>query len=841
MNGGLRQLKNSSAGIAHQLLTRFGLALLTVGLGTLGVNYNLIKADLHQQAQQRTQSLSESLVFATEGLIEIKSSSTLPRVVQNYATLPAVLRISILTPDGKIIAHGGLNDAKFRLEQQMNSQIKAQMEQASLMGIPINKQITLNGEPILVNILPFSSTLFATPGRRGLAVVFVDLQEMEEEAWQTFSTSSLTLLSGIVLMLGIMGLSIRRTVLNPLKKLNDAVAASTSDGYFRLPTDLPNQETRFLAVTFQQVLAQLTETEEQLAIAEKMAQLSQALRESEKRYRAIVKQTLDGIFLVDAKTKQIIEANEAYCRLLGYLMSELRQCNLYDVVGISPAEVDANIDKLLQTRENFFIECSHRHKNGSLVSVDVSLSLIEFSGQAVCCFAVRDITQRKEAQEKLEYQAFHDSLTELPNRKYFNLTLDKSLNLAQENQHPLAVLFLDLDRFKNINDTLGHPVGDRLLQNFASRLKSCIRRGDMIARWGGDEFVILLPRLSKAQDAFQVAQRILETLQNPFSIAEHRLHVATSIGIAIYPKDALDAQTLVKRADLALYRAKERGRNNFQVYSPMMDAQASELLELENSLHHALKQNEFVLYYQPQININTGSVCGMEALLRWHHPQRGLISPGKFIPLAEETGLIVPIGEWILKTACGQNKAWQDMGLPPIPVAVNLSPRQLQSQNLLITVAQALRETGLAPQWLELEITETSLMQNIDFAVQLLDNFRAMGILLSMDDFGTGYSSLSYLNKFPFNTLKIDRSFVRELTSSRQDLAIISAIIALSHSLGLQVVAEGIETKTELQLLRSLQCSIIQGYFFSKPLVKEQATQFLQQAAHRIDTAIASC
>ena len=838
MMGSLRQLKQSSTRLSHQLLIRFGLALFTVGIGTLGINYRLVTEDLHQQAQHRSQSLSESLVFATEGLIEIKSSSTLQRVVQNYATLPAVLKICILTPDGKVMAYAGLNDAQFNPQGQIDSQIKALMEKSSLTGVPINERITLHNEPVLLNILPFSSTLFATPGRRGLAVVFFDLQEMEEEAWRTFSTSSLTLLSGIVLILVIMGLSIRRTVLKPLKKLNQAVAESSSSGEFRLPTDLPNQEISFLAETFGQVFVQLTETEEELAITEKMAQLSQALRESEERYRAIVKQTLDGIFLVDVDTKAIIEANEAYCRLLGYLGPELRQCSLYDVMGISQEEVDRNINKFLETGENFFSECSHRCRDGSLVSVDTSISLIEFSGKRVCCFAVRDLTERKEAQAKLEYQSLYDALTELPNSKYFNKILRQSLIVAKHNQHQLAILFLDLDRFKNINDTLGHALGDQLLQDFSGRLKSCIRHGDMIARWGGDEFIILLPCLEESQEALQIAQRILDALEKPFSIAKHRLHVATSIGIAIYPDDAQDAQTLVKRADVALHQAKETGRNNFQVYSPIMDAQASELLELENALHRALKRQEFVLYYQPQIDINTSSVCGMEALLRWQHPEYGLVSPAKFIPLAEETGLIVPIGEWVLQTACAQNKAWQDLGLSPLQVAVNLSPRQLQDQNLLATINQVLRETSLDPQWLELEITESSLMQDVDMAIQLLDKIKAMGVHLSMDDFGTGYSSLSYLKKFPFNTLKIDQSFVRELTSSCQDLAIISAMIGLARGLRLRVVAEGIETQEQLKLLRSLNCSVMQGYFFSKPLVTEEATRFLQKATYRVKVEV---
>ena len=444
-------------------------------------------------------------------------------------------------------------------------------------------------------------------------------------------------------------------------------------------------------------------------------------------------------------------------------------------------------------------------------------------------WSFRDVTAQKLAAETIRHQALHDLLTDLPNRMLFNDRLSLALSQASHNQGKLAVCFLDLDRFKTINDTLGHAVGDRLLQMVADRLKKCLREGDTLARWGGDEFTLLIPQIHQAQEVEQIAERILEALKPAFKIEEHHLHISASIGIAIHRMHGEDAETLIKHADAALYRAKSQGRNNYQFYHSGINSQASELLRLENRLHHALDRREFTVYYQPQVNTSTGEITKMEALVRWKHPELGLVPPAKFIPLAEETGLIVPIGEWVLRTACAQNKAWQDtLNLPSLCVAVNLSARQFQQPNLVKMVKQILTETQLAPECLELEITESVAMQNVDFTKAILSEFHRMGVTISIDDFGTGYSSLSYLKKFPLHILKVDKSFVRDLTTDPNDAAITNAIIGLAHGLNLDVVAEGVETEEQQNLLRSLKCELMQGHFFSHALATEEATKLLQ-------------
>jgi len=443
--------------------------------------------------------------------------------------------------------------------------------------------------------------------------------------------------------------------------------------------------------------------------------------------------------------------------------------------------------------------------------------------------------KRQQAEEMIRYQAFHDLMTGLPNRMLFNDRLAVALANAHRSSDPLAVMFLDLDRFKLINDTLGHEVGDQLLQAVAERIAAGLREGDTIARWGGDEFTLLLPAITNPSNAATAAQRILASLRPAFEIDGRSLYISCSIGIAVYPHDGTDAQTLVKHADAALYRIKEQGRNGYQLYTPAITSKATEKLTLENSLYQALERQEFVLYYQPQVNLTRREISRMEALIRWQHPKLGSISPAMFIPLAEENGLIVPIGEWVLRTACSQNRRWQEAGLPPLRMAVNLSARQFQQANLVETIAHILAETGLDPCYLELEITETTAMQNVEFTRRILHQLRDMGVHLSMDDFGTGYSSLAYIKRFPLDTIKIDQSFIREVTTDPNDAAIASAILALGRGLNLSVVAEGVETPAQFAYLRSLQCEEMQGYLFSKPLPADIATQFLITFPQQID------
>jgi diguanylate cyclase (GGDEF)-like protein len=438
-----------------------------------------------------------------------------------------------------------------------------------------------------------------------------------------------------------------------------------------------------------------------------------------------------------------------------------------------------------------------------------------------------DITQRKQAEEILRYQAVYDQLTGLPNRLLFNERLLASLKKAKKTKKMLAVMFLDLDKFKKINDTLGHAAGDRLLEGFAGRISETLRSTDTVARWGGDEFTLLLPDISCLEDAVKTAQRILNNLKPAFKLEEQAFHISSSIGIAVYPDDGEEAETLVQNADAALYRAKEMGRNNYQLYTSTINPQGSHSLTIESRLHQALEQGEFEVFYQPKVNITTWKIQGMEALLRWHHPELGLVTPATFLSIAEENGLIVPIGEWVLQTACTQNKAWQDALQPDLRVAVNVSARQFQQFNLLQMVANCLEKTGLAPKYLELEITETTAMQNVDYTTKVLKDLHNIGVQIALQDFGTGDCSLNNLKKLPLNILKIDRSLVSELTTDPCERAIANAVATLGRDLNLSVVAEGVETKEQLECLRALHYPQIQGHYFSPALSADDAKKLL--------------
>ncbi len=443
---------------------------------------------------------------------------------------------------------------------------------------------------------------------------------------------------------------------------------------------------------------------------------------------------------------------------------------------------------------------------------------------------VRDITDRKRMEELVKYQAHYDFLTDLPNRKLLMDRLIYALAQAHRSGQTLAVMFLDLDRFKAINDALGHTTGDHLLKKIAAQIKTCIRESDTVARFGGDEFAILLPQITCADDASRIAGKILSMFKKPFTIDGHELHITPSIGISICPDDGEYAETLLKHADIAMYHAKDQGKNNYQFYDQAINIRTLEQMILENNLRRTLQRGELAVYYQPQVDIHTGQIVCAEALVRWQHPELGLLNPMKFIPLAEEIGLIVPIGEWVLRTACTQNKAWQDEGYLPIGITVNLSAHQLQQPDLVEMVEYIVHTTGLGPRFLELEITESTAMQNIERIIPNLDKLSEMGIRFAIDDFGIGYSSLNYLKELPVQKLKIDKSFIFGLDGDPDYKAIVGSVIAMAHSLKLEVVAEGVETDDQLEFLRSAACSGVQGFIFSRPLPAEKFRELLVSA-----------
>jgi diguanylate cyclase (GGDEF)-like protein len=436
--------------------------------------------------------------------------------------------------------------------------------------------------------------------------------------------------------------------------------------------------------------------------------------------------------------------------------------------------------------------------------------------------------EKNQADERIQFLATHDDLTRLPNRVMFNQLFEQSIRLARRDNHQCAVLFIDLDRFKVINDSLGHSAGDTLLIEVAKRLRNCVRESDVVARLGGDEFVVMLDKISDRDEVAGVARKILAALLLPIILAGHECRTTGSVGIAIFPENGSDSLTLTKNADVAMYLAKEEGKNDFRFFSSEIKSQSIELLMLEADLRQALELDQFTLHYQPKLDVQTGRITGLEALLRWVHPELGDLAPMQFISLAEETGLIIPIGLWVLKTACAQNMAWQRDGLPSISMAVNLSPRQFLDENLLRDIDEVLISTGMPAHQLQLEITESMVMQNVDRAVKLLDQIQSRGVRLAVDDFGTGYSSMSLMKQFPIDTIKIDRSFVRDLENSSEDRAIAKAIISMGKALGLTVVAEGVETAEQDAFLRRQECDELQGYLFSRPIPAESIPGLLR-------------
>ena len=537
----------------------------------------------------------------------------------------------------------------------------------------------------------------------------------------------------------------------------------------------------------------------------------------------VFENSIEGIIITDAQAN-ILRVNRAFTIITGYSED--------DAVGKNPRLLrsERHDAAFFQGMWASLVEYGHwqgeiwnRRKNGEIYPQWLSIVAIRNEqGKLIHYLGVfADLSEKKQAEAHLHHLSYYDALTELPNRLLLEDRLFQALATASSNNSLVAVLHLDLDRFKTINDTLGHPFGDKLLQAVAERLTGNIRGSDTLARFSGDEFAVVLTDVGSQENAALVARKILDALARPFDLDGHEVFITPSIGIAFYPIDAANKDDLIRNADTAMSHAKAQGGNGYRFYGAEMNAMVSQRLALETSLRYALERNEFLLYYQPQVNLHSGKIIGMEALLRWQHPERGLVSPAEFIPLLEETGLIVPVGEWVLRTACAQNRAWQNAGLPPMRMAVNLSAHQFRQADLTEMVCQALQDSGLEPELLELEVTESIMIQDLQTTITTLNQLHVIGIQISIDDFGTGYSSLSYLKRLPISKIKIDQSFVRDICADPDDAAIADAVISLGHSLKMQVIAEGVETAEQLDYLRAHGCDEMQGYYFSHPLPAE--------------------
>lgn len=584
------------------------------------------------------------------------------------------------------------------------------------------------------------------------------------------------------------------------------------------------EELGFIGVVAKQVEIAI----QKIHLLDERRKAQQAIWEEKERAQVTLQSIGDAVITTDAEGN-VEYLNSVAENLTGWKNDEAKGKPLpvvFDIINENTGGVVENpVTKCI--REGRIVGLANHtvliHRGGYKFAIEDSASPIKNrEGQIIGAVLVfHDVSEKRQLLKQMIHQAYHDPLTGLSNRILFNDRLSLALAHAHRHKEMLAVLFIDLDRFKLVNDMMGHAKGDKMLKEVADRLVLRVRESDTIARLGGDEFTILLPQISHEEDAAKVAQKVLQDFQEPWTIDEQEFLVTASIGIAFYPNDGEDAETLLKYADTAMYRAKDRGRNNYQLYTPAMNVKIMERLKMENNLRRALKQGELTVFYQPQVNTKTGRITGVEALVRWNHPDRGLFFPSEFIPLAEDTGLIVPLGEWVMRAACAQNKAWQDEGLCPIRVTVNISARHFAQQNLVETIAHVLELTGLDPNWLELEITESALMKDVDFAIKTLYELKNMGVRISIDDFGTGYSSLNYLKRFPIHTLKIDRSFVRDIMGKLEDAAIVSTIIVLAQNLNLKVIAEGVETEQQLNFLKQRQCYDMQGYYFSRPIPAE--------------------
>ena len=607
-----------------------------------------------------------------------------------------------------------------------------------------------------------------------------------------------------------------RHLVAPLGQLSATADAIARSGVITVPLQIggPNEVGR-LADTFSRMLVRLGTTQVDL-----------------NQFKNTLDQTLEAVFIFDPDTLRFTYVNEGAKRQTGYNQTELMQMTTVDIKPeLTLAQYRQLVQPLIEgVQPSLTFQSVHRRKDGHDTPVEIFLQLIRLEGQTPRFVAVvTDISERKAAQEQIEFLAFHDALTRLPNRLLAKDHLAQAIFVAEQGNTKVALLYMDLDNFKTINDSLGHVMGDELLKAVAVRLRECLRDTDTLSRQGGDEFLIVLNNVCDTESITVVVEKILGRIAEPFDIDQHELSISLSIVIAVYPDDGKDFDTLLKQSDTAMYQAKDSGRNTYRFHTEQMNIDAIEHLRMRNGLRRALANGEFVLHYQPQISLASGAVIGAEALIRWNHPELGMVAPGRFISVAEDTGLIVPMGDWVLREACRQSMAWHKAGLPELLMAVNLSAVQFKRGDVLKSVTQALIASGLEPALLELELTESILIKDTEKVLATVRQLKSLGIKLSIDDFGTGYSSLSYLKQFDVDKLKIDQSFVRNMVDDPNDAAIVRAIIQMAKGLNLTTIAEGVEDDRQLALLRLQHCDEVQGYHFAKPMPADEFEIFMSR------------
>lgn len=586
-----------------------------------------------------------------------------------------------------------------------------------------------------------------------------------------------------------------------------------------------------LTIAYALLKQQLNAQKRAFSVLSQKDSLEAKLYEQHNLFNTVFDYTNMGIALLNIDCN-VARVNKLLCELLGYSEDDLLSMNFYQLIHPSEHDnlqihmqqlIDKKI-KLYQSEQQCF------RKNGDTLWIMSTLSLTRDKDDKPSYFIiqVQNITLQKKAEERLRHMAYHDPLTGLANRNKLEQFISHILAAARRHQQVFALLFLDLDRFKNINDTIGHEAGDALLQIVAERLRNTVRITDMVARLGGDEFVLLITDVKQAESVAIIAQKILENVLKVIIVKGQEIYITTSIGISLYPYDGQNMQTLMKNADLALYRAKEHGRNNYQFYTAEMTSRAQEKMALQNALGHALVKHEFMLHYQPKMEISTRRITGVEALLRWKNKEYGMITPDEIVSLAEETGLIIPVSEWILKTACNQLKVWHEMGFTSLTMAVNCSARQFKHSNFLDDVLNTITEVGISPQSLEIEVTESTIMQDPENTLRVLYGLKDLGVRIAIDDFGTGYWSLGNLRRLSVDVIKIDKTFIKQVIADETSAAITSAIIAMVNKLDIVAIAEGVETREQYEFLANEGCAEIQGYYLTRPLTDEAMTHFLQ-------------